>query len=456
MRLRTAFDIKRGDVVAFIGAGGKTSTLLSLGYELQEEGWRVLATTTTRIGSDQLDLFPASLRFQSGSSAISQALADAGMVFVYDSIRADKVYGPSIEWTRQILDSVDSDVLLVEADGARGLPLKAMDAHEPVIPADTSLVISLASLGVLDRPLNAANVYNVEAIVEKYGFPLGMPVRAPWVAQVMRDDDLGLRGIPVSARVIAYLNQTAERGYGRSRARMIARSMLKSPRFSSVAIGSVRAAEPVYEIQRKVGAIVLAAGASSRMGQPKVLLPWEDGRTIIEHILEQLVRARVDPIVVVTGHHADAVRPLAERYDVRIAHNRSYRNGEMLSSLKAGLRAMPSQVSAALIVLGDQPRIQPRVVFQLLQAYAMNQGEIIAPSFEHRRGHPILIDRKYWKEFIDLPRTGAPRDVINTYKEKIAYVEVETDSVLRDIDTPSDYEAERQRAGLRKVDLDSL
>jgi len=99
-------------------------------------------------------------------------------------------------------------------------------------------------------------------------------------------------------------------------------------------------------------------------------------------------------------------------------------------------------------VLGDQPRVQPRVIGKLLAAYFEGRGEIVVPSYQMRRGHPILVDRRYWQEILALPPEGAPRDVINAYADRIAYVEVDTDSVLRDVDTPDDYRDERQRAGL--------
>jgi molybdenum cofactor cytidylyltransferase len=215
-----------------------------------------------------------------------------------------------------------------------------------------------------------------------------------------------------------------------------------------VALGSVRAADPIHEVQRQVGAVVLAAGMSRRMGQSKVLLPWEGHKTIIEQILEQLLLAKVQRITVVTGHKSAEVRSLAVRMGAEAVHNPDYATGEMLSSLKVGLRAMPPHISAVLVVLGDQPRIQARVIAQVLTAYAEGAGDIIAPSYQMRRGHPILIDRRYWQDILNLPPDGAPRDVIDKYKDRIGYVNVDTDSVLRDIDTPQDYRDERRSAGI--------
>ncbi|MCC6802978.1 MAG: putative selenium-dependent hydroxylase accessory protein YqeC [Anaerolineae bacterium] len=444
MKLHTAFNITRGDVVALVGAGGKTSTLIALAHELTDEGWRVLATTTTRIGDDQLRLMPHAVRYDAGASAITASMAEDGFAFAYSDVRGGKVYGPPPEWFGWALDA---DVLLIEADGARGLPLKAPYEHEPVIPPETTLVIPIASLSVLGQPLDSDHVYNPEAMIERYGFYEGSPVRSPWVAQVLRDDELGLRGVPEKARVIVLLNAAPPSGYLRLRAHLIARMILRSPRISGVAVGSSRAADPISEVQRPVGAIVLAAGMSTRMGQSKPMLPWANGKLIIEHIIDQLILARIDNIMVVTGYRAEEVSELATKRGANVVFNRHYATGEMLSSLKAGLKAQPANVAAALVVLGDQPRIQPKIVGQVTMAYAEGRGDLVAPSYQMRRGHPILIDRRYWSELLALPDDGAPRDVISQYP--VYHINVDTDSVLRDVDTPDDYQSERSKAGLK-------
>ncbi len=448
MKLHEAFEVNRGDVVAFIGAGGKTSAMIGLGYELLDKDWRVLATTTRAIDEEQLQLMPYAMPYTTDPTIISSALSEHGFVFVYDSIRNGKVYGPAIEWTRQVLDTIDSDVMLIEADTADGRPLKAAFHDEPHIPLEASLVVPIASLAALDKPLDENHIYNPQAMIEKYGYYEGSNVRSAWIAQILRDDELGLRGIPEKARVVVFVNQTPESGYLRGRARLIAKLVLQSKRVNSVALGSVRGANPVYELQRSVGAIVLAAGQASRMGQAKVLLPWTKQHSILEHIIHQLIRARVEHINVITGWYADEVKKQAKAMGAKPVHNRAYKTGEMVSSLKAGLRAMPDNVAAALVVLGDQPRIQPKVIYQVLKAYAEGQGDLIAPGYKTRRGHPILIARKYWSEILELRNYQSPRDVINAHADEMTYIEVNTDSVLRDVDTPEDYEAERKRAGL--------
>ncbi|GAB4526413.1 MAG: molybdenum cofactor cytidylyltransferase [Anaerolineae bacterium] len=447
MKLYQAFNIVQGDVVAFIGGGGKTSTLISLGYELAEMGWRVLATTTLRIRQDELELTPRALTLQAGNTAISAALSQDRFVFLYDHIRRGEAHGLSPESITDLLDTVDSDVILVEADHADGRALKAPYVGEPIIPTETTLVIQVMSLSILGKTLDEDHVYNLEAIVERYGFPEGTRIKSPWVAQILRDEELGLKDVPKHARVITYINQTGSKSHGRARARHIARMALRNSRLNGVAIGAARGAEPVQEVQRPIGAVVLAAGLSTRMGEPKMLLPWGN-KTIIEHILDQLINARLEHITVVTGHMAREIKDLVKPLGVDVVYNRGYKTGEMLSSLKAGLRALPDRLAATLIVLGDQPRLQPKVLYQIMSTYAESSAEILIPSYEMRRGHPILINRRYWPEILNLPREGNLREVINAHSDQIQYVNVDTDSVLRDVDTPEDYSNERWRAGL--------
>lgn len=448
MKLYQAFEIAPGDVVSIIGAGGKTSLMTALGYELAEQGWRVLATTTVPTAAYQLDLMPTALKADAGTQKISKALSDDRFVFLYQSVIGNILYGLGRESISRVVDTVDSDVLLVEADNANGLPLKAPLPNEPNIPPETSLVIPVASTAILGHPLDPHHVYNLPAIIEKYGFAENSRIKGAWLAQILRDEELGLRNVPRGVRVIPFLNQTLTRSHARGRARMVARLILKSSRFHSVVIGSVRGEEQVYEVQRPVGAVVLAAGLSTRMGESKMRLPWAEGRTILEHVIEQLIKSRVDHITVVTGHQAREIKNLVKHLAVDVVFNKDYKTGEMLSSIKAGIGAMPSNIAAVLIVLGDQPRIQPRTVYQVMSAYAEGENDLIVPSFQMKRGHPVLIGRRYWGEILNLSENASLRDVMNAHASRIRYVNIDNDSILRDVDTPQDYREERWRAGL--------
>lgn len=454
MLLREALRVQRGDVVSFVGAGGKTAALFRLATELRAEGWRVLATTTTRVAAYEVAQAPAAIQLSGSVTAghIRDQLSRHGFVFLYaadDSQNAHKVVGLPFPVIGSLIDSVNSDALLIEADGARRLPFKVPRAHEPVIPPETTLVVLVAGVDALDQPLDEAHVYNATRLCDRYGFVEGERLIPPWMAAALRDPELGLRGVPGGARVCVLLNKTPGEGYVHRRARRVAQLALRSARIEAVVLGAMQSLdEPVSEVQRRVAAIVLAAGESARMrGQPKPLLPWDRGQTVIEAIVARLVALRLAEIVVVTGHRADDVARAVAWLPVRVVHNPDYQQGEMISSVQAGLRALPPEMAACLVVMGDQPALNARVVDQVLLAYGQGRGEIIAPVYEGRRGHPVLFDSRCWLELLAL-EGGAPRDVIARHPDRLHLVPVSDDSILRDIDTPQQYRRERRLAGL--------
>ena len=188
-----------------------------------------------------------------------------------------------------------------------------------------------------------------------------------------------------------------------------------------------------------IGAVILAAGQSRRMGRNKMLLPFA-ASTVLETIVTEIAAcAQIADRVVVTGHQTDEIAALLGAYPVRCAFNPAYAQADMLVSIQVGLRALSTEATAALLVLGDQPRIQ-RAVIELVIAAQQPQA-IVIPSCRMKRGHPILIDRALWPDVLALPETATLRDFIRAHEDQIRYVVVETDSVLNDMDTPEDYDA---------------
>lgn len=190
-----------------------------------------------------------------------------------------------------------------------------------------------------------------------------------------------------------------------------------------------------------ITAIVLAAGLSTRMGQPKQLLPFGVG-VVIEHIVSVLKQSPVAECLVITGHAREAVEKRLTGSPVRAVFNTQYATGEMLSSIRVGLQSASANSQAALMVLGDQPALEQSVVDQIIAAYRSGQGSIIVPSYQMRRGHPLLIERRHWKEILDLGERQTLRDFFHRSSHLICHVEVNTPGVLRDMDTPADYQRE--------------
>jgi molybdenum cofactor cytidylyltransferase len=191
-----------------------------------------------------------------------------------------------------------------------------------------------------------------------------------------------------------------------------------------------------------IAAIILAAGQSKRMGQPKMLLPW-GGVTVIEQVVATFRNAGVEEIVVITGGAREQVESLVGRFPIRTVHNPGYQTGEMLSSLQYGLSAMSPEVEAALIGLGDQPQVQETTVQRLRHGFLERGSLLLVPSFQRRRGHPWLVARPLWGELLAMKAPESPRDFLNRHAGKIDYVDVNTPTILADLDTPEDYRKSR-------------
>jgi molybdenum cofactor cytidylyltransferase len=189
-----------------------------------------------------------------------------------------------------------------------------------------------------------------------------------------------------------------------------------------------------------ISAIVLAAGESKRMGQTKQLLDWE-GRTILQRVLENLSRSQVDEAILVLGHEAERIQQTLDTHKVKVVINKNYKAG-MITSIQQGLINLNDKVEAFFIVLADQPAVGPEIFDRLIIEFRRGtpQKSIILPTFRGRRGHPALFRAKYQKEALRIEGDVGFRQVLQEHPEEILTVEMDTDSILQDIDTPDDYQ----------------
>jgi molybdenum cofactor cytidylyltransferase len=191
-----------------------------------------------------------------------------------------------------------------------------------------------------------------------------------------------------------------------------------------------------------IGAVVLAAGLSKRMGKPKMVLPWGD-QTVIEKVISTLLATEVKEVVVVTGGVNEEIKAALSGRPVQIVFNPDYADGIMLNSLRVGLKALKQDLDAALIALGDNPQIEERTVEMIVNDYKNVQSRIIVPSYDMHRGHPWLVNKNLWQALIQWDINQTLRDFLNQYSEEIHYINMDTPSVVMDLDTPEDYESQK-------------
>lgn len=198
-----------------------------------------------------------------------------------------------------------------------------------------------------------------------------------------------------------------------------------------------------------ITALILAAGQGRRFGNTKQLMAWGE-TTILGQTILQVQQSQVDEVIVVTGHDAAAVAAIASAHHVPTVHNPEHATGELLSSLKVGIRALKGEVAAALVILADQPLIIPAVINQIMTAFNTGAGSLIAPIYRGQRGNPVLIGRSFFAELLALPPEAAPRTLLQRHPDQLVLLEVDTAAILLDIDDQETYERLRPRGGVTR------
>lgn len=198
---------------------------------------------------------------------------------------------------------------------------------------------------------------------------------------------------------------------------------------------------------RRVGAVVLAAGRSTRMGKENKLLELLDGKPIVRLAVDAALASQAAPVVVVTGHDSQAVEQALAGCRITLVHNAAYEEG-LSGSLRRGLAALPEQVEGAVICLGDMPRVTPRVIDRLIGAFAPKAGRsICVPTVNGRRGNPVLLDRSLFAEVSTLTGDTGAKPLVTRHAEATVEVAIAEEGVLLDVDTPESLAAIKAAAG---------
>lgn len=444
MRLFQALRIDDGEVVAFTGAGGKTTAMFRLADDLAEHGRTVLTTTTVKVSPALIERAPRHFSSaEANRGRVEAALDRHTHLFVTGPV--DRAIDSAAPVTAGLIDELLTvprlGALLIKADSGNRRLFKAPLGDEPTVPPATTLVVVMANLEAIGEAIIDLNVHNAARAAELANVGAGHDVTADVLARVLAHPEGGLKGVPAGARVAVFLNRVdlprrLEIGRG------IAQRLLAEPRINTVLLGTARKPNAVAEVHGRVGAVVLAAGQSTRMGQPKLLMEWAEGGTILGAVLTRLRATPVTEIVVVTGaerERIEAVARAAAEGDPRLSfvHNPDFAEAEMGRSLQTGLKALQTAPEAALVALGDQPLMPTAVIGDLVQRWRETLAPVVAPVHGDKRGHPLLLDRAVWPRVMALAANANPRQALAGLP--VENVVAPDNAILLDIDTPEDY-----------------
>jgi len=173
------------------------------------------------------------------------------------------------------------------------------------------------------------------------------------------------------------------------------------------------------------------------MGFPKMLLKF-NGKTMLENVIDNVAESDSDGILVVLGAGRDELLDYVRKYDIMYCYNENYREG-MLSSVQCGFRNLPHDIDAVLVFQGDQPFISHSVTNSLIEKFRSSDKGILIPVCNGKRGHPLLLDRKYRDEITNLNPDEGLRSITHQHAADVLEVDTDEQGILRDFDTYDDY-----------------
>lgn len=389
MRLVRALRLTEGDGLAIAGTGRATLAMFRVADDVVEAGGRVISANAIPLAAQWLERAPRHLSaFAANRAAVSAALERNAHLFLTGPV--DKTLGR-----------------------AAGVSLGLLE--------DLAAVPELTTL-----------IFQTEAP------PPAFASRALWVTSLTAPQ------LPPAGSAWSVFLDDVESAEDLAPAHGWAAQALRLAEIEAVFLGQVRRPNAVREVQARVGAVVLAAGRSTRMGKVKQLLPWGQS-TLLGEVIGKLLQTAVSEIVIVTGYaraEVELAAQLAATGDgrVRCVFNPEFAESEMARSLQVGLQALSSNAHAALVALADQPNFDPNIAEAILQRWRETQAEITAPMHAGQRGHPLLFDRALWPRIMALPLNANPREAVQA---AATFEKVDVPSAISwaDIDTPEDYAA---------------
>ena len=399
-------------VISVTGAGGKTSLIFAWARELAAAGKKVAVTTTTRMyrpgvtaGTVFIDTFPA---------RIDEALKKNDIVIAAtpDPDRPDKVMAPPAG----VLDSLrdTADVVLIEADGSRRMPLKWPAPWEPVVPEYTDYTVCVAGLSALGKDPSEV-IYRYEYIPERLKRD---KVDMNLMHAMLSSRDGGQKGARGDFRV--FMNQVDD-----DLDRLAAAYRLQQI-FAVLGIqsawGSLKSEEP------KIAVILEAAGDSKRFGSNKLLHIMDDGRPMITSILDAVRPLEAYEKILVTQY--DEVASLAS--DLRIVMNDRPDLG-ISRSMQLGLTAA-GDADAYMFCVCDQPGISTSTLEKLIEAYKKGTAGIVSLAWQGKMCNPKIFSSRFKEELMSLSGDTGGRQIIAAHTDDLLLVEAESEEEVKDID----------------------
>ena len=314
-------------------------------------------------------------------------------------------------------------------------------AIEEVRKAGAELVIVFGASAIADRrDVIPAAIEAIGGEIEHFGMPVD-PGNLMLIGRLQGQAVLGAPGCARSPK---------ENGFDWVLMRLLAGLPVTRADITGMGVGGLLMEivtrpqpreEPAPEKGRRVAAVVLAAGRSTRMGAVNKMLAEIGGKPLVRIAAEQAIASRAKPVLVVTGHEREKVETALSGLPVRLVHNPDFAEG-LGTSLRAGIAAVPNEADAAIVCLGDMPQVDAALIDKLISSFDPGRGAlVVVPSIDGRRGNPVVWSRRFFHDLMSIQGDIGARHLIGSYAEAVVEVPVAGEAALTDVDTPESLSA---------------
>ncbi|MBI4926824.1 MAG: putative selenium-dependent hydroxylase accessory protein YqeC [Anaerolineae bacterium] len=434
--MEAVFSMRPGEVWAITGSGGKTSLLFRLAQLACRQFGAALVSHSAHLALGQAEYADhVYLHELPGPDTI----LPRGINLVTGAVLPERQRYAGLErddlLKLKAVAVANGVPLLIEADGSRGKPLKAWAEWEPPIPDFTDRVVVVAGMSGIGAQLSDTLVFRSERFAALAGLTPGEVVSVAAVSRALCSVDGGLKNIPDTAERVVVLNQ-ADTPDAQAASYALGRLLLAQyAQVAGVSLhGCAGAPSEMHFLLQPTAGIVLAAGASRRMGRAKQLLDWQ-GEPLVRRAARTLLEGGCSPVIVVTGWESEAVPSALAGLDLRVVNNERWQDGQS-TSVAAGINAVPPGCGAAIFLPCDQPYAGVDVIQALVELHAFTQADAVCPRVGNERVSPTLFSRRWFGALNQLVGDAGGRQLLGQLN--LSYVDWADERLTLDLDEPED------------------
>jgi len=439
MKLIDALRIDSNTKLSLVGSGGKTSALIRLGQEWPDFA---IVAATAHLGKDQIGSFNKHVAWdidRDNDQTLSETTLITGPSGEGNMLRG---VDPTL-WGNLDAMATDNKVpIFIESDGSKTRPLKAPADHEPAIPAWVNHVVVSVGLSVVGKPLSELYVHRPAVFSTLSGLDIGRHVTLHSIVKMLCNPQGGLKNIPRHARKTVLLNQM-DLLFDKSSLLTIEQQLLGH--FDSVVCSTLKCEydfaiddsfrDDVLTVKEKIAGIIMAAGKSQRMGQPKALMEWK-GIPFVRQCALQAITAGLKPIHIIAGQEYEIIQEIVKDLPVQVVQNPDWNEGQS-SSLRVAIKSLPRRIGGAVFMLVDQPQIPVALIRRLITEHSSTLNPIVLPISCGRRANPVLFDRKTFHSLSSIQGDFGGRMIFSQFPlQNVPWFD---ETILLDVDTPEDY-----------------